>query len=68
MPLEEKLALIPKKSFREYYTLGPHRGDGGFTITFEALRISDNKPLAVKVFKRKPTLADIEECFFMSKI
>lgn len=62
------LTRIPKKSFQESYSRGQRKGDGGSIIVFEALRISDNRALAAKVFKHKPTLADIEECFFMSKI
>ena len=64
----EYLESIPRKSFKELYILGSKMGEGSFGIVFEATRKSDQKQLAVKVVKNRPTADDVEECIFMSKV
>ena len=47
----ELLQSVPRKSFKQYYNLGSEKGAGSYGIVFEAVRISDDEQLAVKVIK-----------------
>ncbi len=65
---QELYTLIPKKSFNQFYTLGPLLGEGGFGVVYEAVRISDKKRLAAKAIKTYPSRNDVEECLFLKDI
>ncbi len=65
---EELVQHVPFKSFESTYKLGDVLGKGTFGVVFKCERLSDNKQLAVKVLKASPTLSDIDECKFLSRI